>query len=90
MSYEKIFASKSIELFNTGTGQWKQIQDIWAANAKINGAKVRRMSVNGQTCYEVDLRAQLEDRSYLNSGVPRIWGSRPTASACSVWTRSRA
>lgn len=75
VSYEKIFASKSIELFNTGTGQWKQIQDIWAANAKINGAKVRRMSVNGQTCYEVDLGAQLEDRSYLNSGVPRIWGS---------------
>ncbi|WP_347132930.1 S-layer homology domain-containing protein [Neglectibacter timonensis] len=75
VSYEKIFASKSIELFNTGTGQWDQIQDIWAANAKINGAKVRRMSVNGQTCYEVDLGAQLEDRSYLNSGVPRIWGS---------------
>ena len=44
VSYEKIFASKSIELFNTGTGQWKQIQDIWAANAKINGAKVRRMT----------------------------------------------
>ena len=75
VSYEKIFASKSIELFNTGTGQWDQIQDIWAANAKINGSKVRRMSVNGQTCYEVDLGAQLEDRSYLNSGVPRIWGS---------------
>lgn len=55
VSYEKIFASKSIELFNNGTGQWDQIQDIWAANAKINGSKVRRMSVNGQTCYEVDL-----------------------------------
>lgn len=77
VSYEKIFASVSGELFNESTGQWQAIQDIWAENATINGNRVRRTAINGVPTFEIDLGAQLEDRSYLTNGVPRVWGSAP-------------
>lgn len=75
VSYEQIFASASAQLWNPSAGDWEAIQNIWQDNARINGNAVKRTSINGVPGFEIDLGAQLEDRSYLDNGVQRTWGS---------------
>ena len=72
ITYEHVFCSVGFELdhnYNGGT----TIDEIWAANQKINNEPVQRFSLpNGQTLYAVDLGPQLESRAYVDV-QPQYW-----------------
>ena len=72
ISYEHVFCSVGFQLGDT-TNEWKEIQDIWAANQTINnGPILRRIMPNGQEMYAINLGPRLESRNYVDA-VPQEW-----------------
>lgn len=84
ISYEKILCSVG---FKAGQSieDWDTIEEIWAANKKINNQPVTRMAMpNGQVMYAVDLGAQMESRDYVDA-CEQVWlGGVPSMSLFSL------
>lgn len=74
IKYSKTLFSKSFNLMDKKTGEWKEIQDNWSKNQQAKNAAISELlgtnsispvNVGGQGYYALNLAATYEDRDYL-------------------------
>lgn len=103
IKYSKTLFSKSFNLMDKKTGEWKEIQDNWSKNQQAKNAAISELlgtnsispvNVGGQGYYALNLAATYEDRDYLkenknywNDSVRPVFTSKYRALAGAAGSR---
>ena len=103
IKYSKTLFSKSFNLMDKKTGEWKEIQDNWSKNQQAKNAAISELlgtnsispvNVGGQGYYALNLASTYEDREYLkenknywNDSVRPVFTSKYRALAGAAGSR---